>query len=109
MNFDLMYEQYFDLLGVISGGVFMKNLDDFSYTSTYETTLTVDGETNVYDASQSVNGADARIMGVEIALQRSLDFIPGKFFKNMNIFTNYTFNKIKNLGVMNYFIKFWGN
>lgn len=99
MNFDLMYEQYFDLLGVISGGVFMKNLNDFIYTSTYETTLTVDGETNIYDASQSVNGADARILGVEIALQRSLDFIPGKFFKNMNIFTNYTYTHSEANGI----------
>lgn len=91
MNFDLMYEKYFDLLGVVSGGVFLKNIDDFIYTSSFDTQLTVDGQTDTYEATKPINGADAQIYGAEIALQRSLNFIPGKFFKYINVFTNYTY------------------
>lgn len=84
MNFDLMAEYYFSNVGILSGGLFYKNLQDFIYTSTFE-----DADTS-YDVSQPQNGDGATIFGAEIAFQRQLDFLPG-FAKNFSVYLNYTY------------------
>ncbi len=93
MNFDAMAEHYFKSVGIVSGGLFYKNIKDFIYTSQYE-------NTDNYDVYQPLNGDGATIFGVEVAFQRKLDFLPG-FAKNFNIMLNYTYltsdaNGIKN-------------
>ena len=84
MNFDVMAEHYFKNVGIISGGVFHKNISDFIYTSQFTEPVTG------YDAFQPQNGDDASITGVEISFQRQLDFLPG-FLKNLSLMTNYTY------------------
>lgn len=91
MNLDFMAEQYFKSLGIISGGVFFKSIDNFIYTQTFDTLLTVDGVEEEYEAVTPVNGATAEIYGAELSLQRSLDFIPGKIWKHISLFANYTY------------------
>ncbi|TRZ46434.1 TonB-dependent receptor [Robertkochia solimangrovi] len=101
MNFDLMAEHYFKNVGLISGGVFYKKVDNFIYTSVFEATDDSFGSgTEGYDVFQPQNGDDASILGAEIALQRQLDFLPG-FASNFSIYLNYTYlssdaNGIKN-------------
>lgn len=87
MNFDLMAEHYFKSVGVISGGVFYKDLQDFVYES--RTKDTSGGSTDGYDIFQPLNGDNASILGAEFAFQRQLDFLPG-FAKNLSIYLNYT-------------------
>ena len=36
MNFDLMYENYFENIGIVSGGIFYKDLDNFIYEQRVE-------------------------------------------------------------------------
>ncbi|WP_248724840.1 TonB-dependent receptor [Seonamhaeicola sp. ML3] len=84
MNFDLMAEHYFKSVGLISGGIFHKSIEDFIYTSQF-----TDSSTG-FDAFQPQNGDDASITGVEVSFQRQLDFLPG-FAKNFSIFLNYTY------------------
>lgn len=84
MNFDLMAEHYFKSVGIISGGVFYKDIQDFIYVSQFQ-----DTETG-FDAFQPRNGEGASVFGAEIAFQRQLDFLPG-FAKNFNIYLNYTY------------------
>ncbi|APY10681.1 TonB-dependent receptor [Seonamhaeicola sp. S2-3] len=84
MNFDLMAEHYFKSVGIISGGVFHKNISDFIYTFQFEDTSTG------YDAFQPQNGDDATVTGAEVSFQRQLDFLPG-FLKNLGIMANYTY------------------
>lgn len=84
MNFDVMAEHYFKNVGIISGGVFHKNVEDFIYTFQF-----TDPGTG-FDAFQPQNGDDATITGAEVSFQRQLDFLPG-FFKNFNIMANYTY------------------
>lgn len=91
MNFDLMAEHYFRNIGILSGGAFYKNIDNFIYTFQGETTdETFGADTSGFEIFQPLNGDGATIFGMEFALQRQLDFLPG-FAKNFSIYLNYTY------------------
>lgn len=84
MNFDLMGEYYFKNVGIISAGLFQKNIEDFTYQF-----VTEDAATG-FDVFQPQNGDDANIFGAEFSFQRQLDFLPG-FARNFNLMLNYTY------------------
>ncbi|MGA1226037.1 MAG: TonB-dependent receptor [Tamlana sp.] len=84
MNFDVMAEHYFKSVGIISAGIFQKNIKDFIYTFQYKDAATG------YDIYQPQNGDDASILGAEVSFQRQLDFLPG-FAKNFSLILNYTY------------------
>ncbi|MEO1486580.1 MAG: TonB-dependent receptor [Bacteroidota bacterium] len=91
MNFDLMAEHYFQNVGILSGGVFYKRIQDFIYTFQTETTDNGFGtDTEGFEVFQPLNGDDATVLGAEVAFQRQLDFLPG-FAKNFSLYLNYTF------------------
>ena len=94
MNFDLSAEHYFESVGIISGGFFYKDIEDFIYTS-----LSTDTETG-FDLFQPLNGDSASIFGAELAFQRKLDFLPG-FAKNLSIYLNYTWLTSSTDGIRN--------
>lgn len=93
MNFDFMAERYFESIGILSGGLFYKNINDFIYTFQYE-------DSNGYEVYQPLNGDDASVFGAEISYQRQLDFLPG-FAKNFNIYLNYTYLSSDAKGIRN--------
>lgn len=114
-NFDLMVEKYYKSVGLLSGGVFYKNLNDFIYTysdnqytnSKFEADfpgqvnpIPVENPGN-WSLTQQRNGDKVRVYGFEVALQRQLDFIPGKFFKGLGIYLNYTFTESEAKGITN--------
>lgn len=87
-NVDISYENYFQSVGMLSIGGFYKNFDDFIYN---ELTVVQDGSIfNGYQLISPENGESAFTLGVEVAWQQKLDFLPG-FMKNFGIFANYTF------------------
>lgn len=88
MNLDLMAERYFTSVGLVSAGVFYKDISDFIYTLRERNTVdAVSGTT--YDAIfRPVNGADASLFGLEFALQRQIEAIRG-----LGLFVNYTFTE----------------
>ncbi len=90
MNFDFMAESYFKSVGLVSAGVFYKQIEDFIYIDTESDYLDpVSG--NIYDDFfQPKNGAEATLFGFEVAMQRRLDFLPS-FLKNISIYANYTY------------------
>lgn len=91
MNFDLTGEHYFRNVGIVSSGLFYKNIKDFAYTSVSKTTDdTYGNNTTDFDVKLPKNGDDASVFGVEVAFQRKLDFLPS-FAKNLNIYLNYTY------------------
>lgn len=101
MNFDLMAETYFKNVGLLSGGLFYKKINDFIYTFQEETTTDFYGAgTTGFDVYQPLNGDDASVFGVEFALQRKLDFLPG-FLKNFSVYLNYTYLTSKANGIRN--------
>lgn len=106
-NFDLMAEKYFKNVGLISGGVFYKTLNNFFYTfytNNYTSTdyaneiLPIVGGTNPigptdkWRYSQARNGNKANFYGVEVAIQSQLDFLPG-IWKGFGVYLNYTYTK----------------
>src|SRR5690554_2738034 len=112
-NIDFMAEKYFSSIGILSGGVFYKNLKDFIYTYSNNQYTTTDfaadfssqsnpipaGEN--WDFIQQRNGKSVDLYGFEVAFQRRLDFLPGNFFKNFSLYTNYTFTKSEAKGITN--------
>lgn len=101
VNFDLMAEHYFNNVGLLSGGAFYKNIDNFIYTFIGETTDDTYGlGTNGYNLFQPLNGEGASIFGAEFAFQRQLNFLPG-FAKNLSLYLNYTFITSSASGIMN--------
>jgi TonB-dependent receptor len=114
-NFDLMVEKYYQSVGLLSGGVFYKNLNDFIYTyrdnqyTNAEFSTNFPGQPNPipvtapgnWGLTQQRNGETVNVYGFEVALQRQLDFIPGTFFKNLGVYLNYTFTESEAKGITN--------
>ncbi|MCG8580611.1 MAG: TonB-dependent receptor, partial [Bacteroidales bacterium] len=94
MNFDLMVEHYFKSIGLVSAGVYYKNIKD--YIATQNTSIIEEGtEWEVY---QPINAGDADLYGFEAAFQRQFNFLPG-FLKNIGLYANYSYNysKVSNI------------
>lgn len=101
INFDIMGERYFSNVGIISGGVFYKTINDFAYAATSKATDDSLGtNTNDFDILRPENGNDASVFGLEAALQRKLTFLPG-FAKNFNLYLNYTYLTSNAKGITN--------
>lgn len=97
MNFDLMYENYFQSIGVFTAGGFYKNIDNFIYSQTQFNVIDpVFGRVN--ELTQAQNGGNADVMGFETSYQRQFDFLPG-IWKGLGIYVNYTFTDSKTSGV----------
>lgn len=114
-NFDLMGEKYFKSVGIISAGVFYKNLNDFIYTYRNNNAYSRDdfasdfpglsnpipvGENN-WSLVQQRNGERVNVYGFEVAAQRQLDFLPTKFLKGFGVYLNYTYTKSEAKGITN--------
>jgi TonB-dependent receptor len=82
-HLDLLLEHYDDRIGVLSAGLFYKRLTDPIFVFTEENTL--GGETE-----QPRNGESGTILGVELAAQKQLRFLPGAL-SGLGLFANYTY------------------
>nr|WP_299072391.1 TonB-dependent receptor [uncultured Allomuricauda sp.] len=101
MNFDVMAEHYFQSVGLLSGGVFYKDIENFIYTFQGETTDDTFGAgTTGYETFQPLNGDGASVFGLEFAFQRQLDFLPG-FARNFSLYVNYTYLSSSADGIRN--------
>src|SRR5690606_25214 len=52
-----------------------------------------------WDFAQFRNGDNVDVYGLELAIQRQLDFLPGKFLQGFAIYANYTFTASKAKGI----------
>jgi len=91
INVDLFGEHYFGAVGLFSGGVFYKKLDNFIYQATTDQTFR--GIPDV-EVTQAINGETADLFGFEIGYQQKLNFLPG-FLKGFVVYTNYTYTTSK--------------
>ncbi|TDO24533.1 TonB-dependent receptor [Pedobacter duraquae] len=85
-NVDFLFEHYLKSLGLISGGVFYKNIENYIYESIY---TQQGGKFDKYQVTQTINGANAHVYGFEVAWQQQLTFLPG-FLNGFGIYGNYT-------------------
>ncbi|MGB3378090.1 MAG: TonB-dependent receptor [Allopontixanthobacter sediminis] len=89
-NLDLSMEYYTGGSSLISGALFYKDVEDFIATGTIEETLTIDGNTDVYQTSRPFNIASAKVRGFEVGVTQFFDFLPAPF-NGFGIIANYTY------------------
>ncbi|MBP2833675.1 TonB-dependent receptor [Aquimarina sp. U1-2] len=93
LNIDLMFEHYFQDVGVFSIGGFYKKIDDFQFDR-IDNSLTEDAPgfpgTVGFEFRQKQNGETATVAGIEFNFFRTLGFLPG-ILKNFNVEGNYTY------------------
>ncbi|QDH81207.1 TonB-dependent receptor [Echinicola soli] len=87
VNYDILFEHYFKSVGILSGGVFLKNINDYIYESSY---VQEGGTYDGYTVNQTVNGANAVARGFELAWQQQLTFLPG-VWNGLGVYANYTY------------------
>lgn len=89
-NIDLNVERYFSSIGLLSIGLFNKNMTDFIFIYNANDYLDPVSGNTFDEFFQPRNGAKAAILGFEVAYQRQLTFLPG-IFSNLGVYINYTF------------------
>ena len=93
-NFDLMFENYSSYLGLFSAGVYYKKMSNIVVSSQTLQTLPFEGSTQQYEVTIPINGdEDAKIYGVELAVNQRLNFLGISFLDHFTIYTNYTYTK----------------
>ncbi len=90
-NFDLMYENYFQNIGIVSGGLFYKDLDNFIYAQVQEG-FNDPQFGNDLEFTTFQNGGTAEIYGLEVSLQRQI-------WKGLGIYLNYTYTQSSTTGI----------
>jgi len=88
-NYDLMFAHYFHGIGVISGGLFYKALDQVSYHRFFKQQ---GGPWDGYFVEQPVNGGSANLTGYEFNWMQQFTFLPG-FLGGFGVYGNYTHTK----------------
>ena len=98
INIDLMAEHYFKNIGIISGGLFYKRIDNFIFTRNFTqdrpvrvfnpVTGTFSDAILPFAAQQPQNGDVANLFGAEVNIQYNID---KGIFKGLGIYANYTY------------------
>lgn len=95
-NYDLSAEYYSRNVGLLSAGVFRKNITGFAFNR--ETIIGggsgngFDGEYEGFTLRTRTNGGWARVDGLELNYQQQLTFLPG-FLNGFGVYSNATFLK----------------
>ena len=92
-NFDLSIDHYFKSIGMVSLGLFYKdvknvNIETLGYYTGEELGLTGNSET--FEVTQNMNAYDARVFGIEAAYQRDFGFICPAL-RCLGFYGNYTY------------------
>ncbi|RFM26150.1 TonB-dependent receptor [Deminuibacter soli] len=85
-NYDLMGEYYFTNIGLLSGGVFYKDLSNVIFT---DQSAAVDNTGATVLTSQPKNLQKASLLGFEAGINKRFDFLKG-FWSGFGIEFNYT-------------------
>ena len=92
LNLDLLAEHYTSNIGLVSAGVFYKQIEDPIVTFREELDVVVDGQDVGITQFQSRNGDSGYIWGFEVALQQQLRSLPGAL-SGLGIYANYTYTQ----------------
>ena len=96
-QFDLTGEWYFARVGSLTVDVFYKTVKNFFYQSTINRSFTNNGVTENIDVRGPANfNGSGKIKGVEVAFQRTFDFLPG-ILSGFGVAANYSYIKSRGL------------
>jgi len=90
INVDVMVEKYLTGEGILSGGLFYKNIDNFIF---YYKRFAHEGDPQDYglvEITKPVNGNAAFVLGAELMTQSKLFFLP-RVWNDFGVYLNYTF------------------
>ena len=107
LNLDSAFEWYLQKLGMLSAAVFYKDIKNFIVSESSKVVYSQLGlspellpagktEQDVFNLISPQNSDATSIKGLELALQRDLDFLPGPL-QNLGIIANYTYADGSNL------------
>ena len=85
-NLDLMWEKYWEPVGIFSAGVFYKDLTDYIYI--FQVDEEIDGRT--VEITQPRNGDKGNLAGAEFAFQNQFTNWNG-FWGGLGLYANYTY------------------
>ncbi|TCC90618.1 TonB-dependent receptor [Pedobacter frigiditerrae] len=85
-NFDLMGEHYFNNIGILSGGLFYKDISDIIFTDVNMQNI---GGSD-YMVTQAKNLNKASLFGFEMGINRRFDFLNG-FWSGFGVEVNYSY------------------
>ena len=85
-DFDLLFEHFFQPLGILQAGFFYKDLSNPIYNTTQTGTGTYAG----FQVQQSINGPRAHITGFEASWEQRLSFLPG-LLNGLGVAANYSY------------------
>lgn len=93
-NFDFAAEYYFEPAGIVSVGVFQKEIKNFIFTAGGQTVGSganngFDGDYAGYTLTTQYNGGSAKVRGLELNYNQQFTFLPG-FFGGFGAYANYT-------------------
>lgn len=99
-NYDISLEYYFKSMGVISVGVFQKDITDYIGEVSYTISAAEAAELGAplsnplptdptWRLDTTINNGDAEVKGLEFAYSQQLSFLPGAF-RGLGVFANYT-------------------
>ena len=112
-NYDLLYENYLNPLGMIQAGVFFKQLNSPQLLTTIPGGLSLSNFPSGYftpalqsviqqypgDAiTQYINGQNAWLYGFEVSFQQHLSYLPG-MLRGLGISANYSYTKSREKGL----------
>ncbi len=93
LNYDALAEHFFQGIGILSGGIFYKKLDDFVFLTKYDQS---GGEFDGFEIEEPLNGDGANLFGAELSWQQQFTFLPG-FLSGFGIYANYTLTRASNI------------
>lgn len=86
-NYDILYERFFNPLGLVQAGYFYKDLTD---PITTEQSNPTTGPFAGYRVTQPGNAGSAYVQGIEIGFQQRLSYLPG-VLRGAGISANYSY------------------
>ena len=89
-NLDVMAEHYFGRVGLLSGGLFYKDISNFIVNQSFDD-YDFEGTTWA-NFTQPINGGNATLFGAEVAFQRQLGFISPSL-NPLGLYFNYTYTQ----------------
>ncbi len=90
INADILAEKYMERGGLLSGGVFYKNIEDFVYYFEQRTFVENISRPGWYFVTTAQNGLQAKVMGAEISWNQQFFRLPG-VWRHFGIYFNYTY------------------
>lgn len=85
-NFDIMFENYFGKLDLITAGVFYKDITNLIYKD--QSVTEIAGRSYTFTAPKNLEGA--QLFGFEFGISKRFENLPG-FLKNIGFEGNYTY------------------